>query len=129
MKLKGKIGLWWFITIILINASLIFLMLFAETLLGRGIQIVVLLVLDIFLISWTVNNYVKLNDDDFTIHFGFSKNSVKYKDVIRVSKTNSIIAGSALSFDRILIETHDKQMIISLKEKDLFIEEVINRAL
>ncbi|GAB6108937.1 PH domain-containing protein [Fusibacter bizertensis] len=127
MKFKGKIGLWWFVTIILAHVLLIFLMQFAKTMLGQGLLIAILLLLDVFMVSWTVNNYVKLNADHFTIHFGFSKNSVNYEDVIRISKSNSVIAGSALSFDRLLVETQDKQIIISLKENDLFIDKLIGQ--
>lgn len=127
MKFKGKIGLWWLITIIFINVLFIYSMLVAKTMIGRGVLIVILLVTDIFMLSWTFNNYVELNDDCFTIHFGFSKNKVKYKDVTKISKTNSMIAGSATSFDRLLIETDDEKIIISLKEKESFISELMKR--
>lgn len=50
-----------------------------------------------------------------------------YKDVVKISQTKTLIAGSALSFDRLMIETFNEIMIVSLKEKEIFITEVMKR--
>jgi signal transduction histidine kinase len=127
MKLRGKIGLWWLALMLFINVYLIYLMSQVNTIAGGVILISIIIVLNIFMVSWTLKNYIILNSDHFTIHFGFSTKNVMYKDVVKISQTKTLIAGSALSFDRLMIETFNEIMIVSLKEKEIFITEVMKR--
>lgn len=59
------------------------------------------------------------------IVFGFQKTYISYSEIISLENTNSKIAGSATSFDRVLIETSQKKVIISPKNKDNFIKEML----
>jgi len=127
MKFRGKIGLWWLAFMLFINLALIYLMFQVNTIAGWVVLISIIVVLNIFTVSWTLNNYIILNSDHFTINFGLSKKNVMYKDVVKISKTKILIAGSALSFDRLMIKTFDEVMIVSLKEKEIFITEVMKR--
>ncbi len=125
MKFKGKVSLWWLITLLFVNLLFIYIILVTKSMLAKAGFIVVLVIADVFMLSWTFNNYVELKNDYFTIHFGFAKTNVKYEDVVKISETNNPIGGSALSLDRLLLVTKNQTFIIAPKEKEAFIAGVM----
>lgn len=129
MKFKGKVGLWWHAVVLAALALPVYLIFFME--LQNWSKVLILLIFVpslIFMISCTVRNYVKLKDDHFVLYFSFFKTVVRYKDIVSIEKTNTMLAGSAASFDRLWIKTTESPMIISVHDKDRFIEEVMRRS-
>ncbi|WP_066495071.1 PH domain-containing protein [Abyssisolibacter fermentans] len=129
MKYKGKIGLWWFVLIILFNIFIGYIT-YITYVSGSSTWVLILniaiaLITNIFIIPFTINNYVTLELDKLIIHFGFFKTHIAYSDILSLEETKSPIAGSALSFDRIMITTKQSKAIISIKNKKQFIEEII----
>jgi len=121
---KGKIGIWWIFLIIIINLFLAYVFVISTETWAYILVAGIAVILNPFMAVITLINYVVLSDK-MLIHFGLSKTYVEYKDIISIEKTNSPLAGSALSFDRLLINTGSGKLIISVKSKTDFINLLI----
>ena len=124
MKFEGKRDLWWYLFVLVFNV-VTFSIFYKEKSVLIVLIIIFFILIDIVLISYTLNNYIILYKDELMIVFGFQKTYISYSEIISLENTNSKIAGSATSFDRVLIETSQKKVIISPKNKDNFIKEML----
>ena len=124
VRYQGK-NAWWFI-IICIAFNVLPLVLR----IGEGVEVGVLFFVilgfyyilgDVIMIPILCRNYIEVYDDYFVFYYGFSKKKVLIKDIIKLEKTNDMSASSANSLDRIYIETHDNEFMVSLKKNDEFI--------
>ncbi len=128
MKIKGKIALWWIVLCALINILFFYsITSVVSTSLFMLIMLVIISLLDVFMVSVSFNNSVTLKDDHFVHVFGFMRNKIMYKNISKISKTSTKLAGSALSFDRLMIFAHTGSIIISLEDNDRFIEELVKK--
>lgn len=126
MKFEGKRDLWWYLFVLVFNVVTFSILIFYKEKSVPIVSIIIFFILiDIVLISYTLNNYIILYKDELMIAFGFQKTYISYSEIISLENTNSKIAGSATSFDRLLIETSQKKVIISPKNKDNFIKEML----
>ena len=66
-------------------------------------------------------------DDYFIFYYGFGKEKIFIKDVLKIEKSNNSIASSANSLDRIHLITTQKDFYISLKNNDNFIDKIKQR--
>lgn len=85
------------------------------------------LVLDSIFVPILVKNYVELYEDYFLFYYGFSKKKIIIKEILKMEKTRNMSASSANSLDRILIETKNDELMISLKENNDFFEQINKR--
>ena len=60
-------------------------------------------------------------------YYGFGKEKIFIKDVLKIEKSNNSIASSANSLDRIHLITTQKDFYISLKNNDNFIDKIKQR--
>ena len=74
-----------------------------------------------------IRNRVELYDDYFIFYYGFGKEKIFIKDVLKIEKSNNSIASSANSLDRIHLITTQKDFYISLKNNDNFIDKIKQR--
>ncbi|MCL2696461.1 MAG: PH domain-containing protein [Oscillospiraceae bacterium] len=123
---KGKIGAWWYVFIVGFNAFMAFIayICYEDTvafLTTIGIAVILLPLLLII----TFINYIILHDGMLIIHFGFFKKHINCKDIIDIEKTKTQEAGMALSFDRLLITTVKSRYIISVKDREGFLNQIV----
>lgn len=127
MKFQGKIGLWWYIVLLAINTVFIKAMISPDKTGGRaGLTIVVLLcaVCDIFMFHITLKNYIILDKDELIIFFGPLKQKIQYKDIISLKPTHNPLSSMALSLDRIAIYWKRGGVLVAVKNKQAFMEQV-----
>ena len=125
MRYDGKKDAWWYGVALIINALLCYTIYVSVSVLWATILTsTILLIIDIFFISVTVKNFITLESDKMVIYFGFFKTNVNYTDIINVTETRTLLAGSATSLDRIMIKTKKGDIIISVKYKKEFIKEL-----
>lgn len=74
-----------------------------------------------------IRNRVELYDDYFIFYYGFGKEKIFIKDILKIEKSNDPIATSANSLDRIHLVTTQKDSYISLKNNDDFINKLKQR--
>ena len=74
-----------------------------------------------------IRNRVELYDDYFIFYYGFGKEKIFIKDILKIEKSNNSIASSANSLDRIHLITTQKDFYISLKNNDNFINKIKQR--
>lgn len=127
MKFKGD-NAWWFVLII-IGYNCLPLFMFQSIKFNPIIVITfaIYYAFDLIMIPITLRNEIELYDDCFVFTYGFSKVTIALKDILKIKKTKSIIASSANSLNRILIQTKHNELIVALKENDRFINEVNQR--
>ena len=82
---------------------------------------------DIFMLPVLIRNYIELYDDHFIFYYGFSKEKIQLKDILKMEKSRNPIASAANSLNRIHIITVKKDFYIALKENDEFIKDVFQR--
>jgi len=125
MKLRGKVAGWWYLIMVSINLTAIISIMTIGSMTWTLIMAGIFAILDIIMGSWTLRNYVLLYSDHFVFGFGFTSRKIAYSEIITIRKTHSMLAGAALSLDRLEVRTQTGLMIISLKENDMFVNEVI----
>ena len=74
-----------------------------------------------------IRNRVELYDDYFIFYYGFGKEKIFIKDILKIEKSNNSIASSANSLDRIHLITTQKDFYISLKNNYNFIDKIKQR--
>ncbi len=122
MKFKGKIAIWYWIILIIVNG-----MSFCnfDYLKGREVEVAIYIIIaDFVLLPPAFRNYVMLTKNTLTICFGFGKDEIKIKDIVEVKEKRGPAAMT--SFDRLVIKTKDKDFSCSVKEKEEFLREVKN---
>ena len=120
-EFKGKVGIWWIFVILFVNLLLAYVFFISTETWAYIMILAIFMPFNAFSAIITMVNYVVLSDNRLLIHFGLSKTYVECKDIISIKKTNSPLAGSALSFDRLLITTVKGKLIIAIKNKEDFI--------
>lgn len=127
MKFKGE-NAWWFLLIVIVyNVAPLFFLFHVELNGIVGIVLLIYYAFDFILLPITFRNSIVLFDDSFVFTYGFSKETIEIKDIIKLEKSRNSTASSANSFHRIYIQTNTKELYIALKDNDTFIKEVKKR--
>lgn len=77
------------------------------------------------LLVWPVR-YV-LDERELVIRFGIMRVRIPYKDIQEVSPTRTLLAGPALSLDRLMISYRGGRALISPSRKENFLQELAKR--
>ena len=129
-KFNGK-NAWWLIIIVIIY-NLLPLMIFIgkpENFIGIW-WIIIAVGYYAFNLIWLplmIINRIELYDDYFIFYYGFSKEKIFLRDLIKMEKTRNPIASLANSLDRINLVTKKKDFFVALKDNDDFIDCVKQR--
>ena len=76
---------------------------------------------------WFGTNY-KIDDEDFIVRSGLFKSTIDIKSIKKLRATKTLLAGPALSIDRIEIQyKRYDSVIVSPKEKNKFIESLLSK--
>lgn len=122
MKFKGKIAVWYWIVVIIVNGMVFFQF---DYLKGREIELAIYIIIaDFVLLPPLVRNYVVLTKDTLKICFGFGTDEIKIKDIVEIREKHT--PAGATSFDRLVIKTKEKDFSCSPKDKEEFLKEVKN---
>lgn len=124
-EFKGKNAIW-FILIFIIYNLLPFFPSENEVNIDNKLGLIIVFILyycgDIIFIPILIKNKIELYDDYFIFYYGFSKEKIYIKDILKIHKSHNPIASSANSIDRIYISTKYKELYVSLKQNDEFIQ-------
>lgn len=73
MKFKGKIGLWWYLILLIYNLFFLWCIIKHEQLSGFLICVILLTIFDVFLILLTLRTYVIVEDKNLIIVLGLAE--------------------------------------------------------
>lgn len=120
MKFKGKIAVWYWVIVLIVNGMCFFQF---DYLKGREAELAIYIIIaDFVLLPPIVRNYVMLTKSKLTICFGFGKDEIKISDIVEIVEKRS--PAGTTSFDRLVVKTKDKDYTFSVKEKEKFLQEV-----
>ena len=141
MKFKGKIALWFWI--IFFGGEGLILYKMAESIFfGHDTEDIIvyhlfnphIFCLAISFVIYTLvflpivaRNYVLIEDGKIKLFFGFSTDVIDISEIREIRSTCSPIASSAASLDRLVIKGRRQEMIVSVKDKQKFLEELKKR--
>ena len=78
--------------------------------------------LDILWLPIMIRDWVDVYDDYFVFYYGFLKFVVKFENIVEVKKSHNPMSATANSFDRICIQTKQRNIYLALYKNDEFIE-------
>lgn len=128
MKFQGKIGVVWWLALILMLKATVDTLNAVNTgslmsMLAAGIVIIVYT----GCVHMTLKNYVLLEESTMTVYLGIFKTTIPYKELLSVKKTKNPLASMAISFDRLEIRARKTSVIIAVKDKPGLVKELIKR--
>jgi len=131
MKFKGKIALWFWI-IFLGGESLILYKMAESIFSGHDTEDIIVLAISFVIYTLVflpivARNYVLIEDGKLKLFFGFSTDVIDISEIKEIRSTCSPIASSAASLDRLVIKGRRQEMIVSVKDKQKFLEELKKR--
>ncbi|MCR1841646.1 PH domain-containing protein [Murimonas intestini] len=131
MKFKGKIALWFWI-IFLGGESLILYKMAESIFSGHDTEDIIVLAISFVIYTLVflpivARNYVLIEDGKLKLFFGFSTDVIDISEIREIRSTCSPIASSAASLDRLVIKGRRQEMIVSVKDKQKFLEELKKR--
>lgn len=86
MKFKGE-NAWWFLLIVIVyNVAPLFFLFHVELNGIVGIVLLIYYAFDFILLPITFRNSIVLFDDSFVFTYGFSKETIEIKDIIKLEK-------------------------------------------
>lgn len=74
-----------------------------------------------------IRNYILIDNNRIYLFFGFSKDSIFIDDIETEVSTYNPITSSAASLDRLVIKSREKGLIVSIEDKEKFINELEKR--
>lgn len=134
LKFQGKVDWWMWLLVIFINVMVIWPVIFVygggkEEITSAAISCIVLILVDLLILPMCFRNYILLGDEELLIVFGFIRKRIRYHDITLLEGTHNPLSSLAMSLDRIYIHTSSgDDVLVAVKEKQLFIEEVNRRA-
>ena len=124
-RFDGKTAWWLWALCVIYNLIPLAIVIFDKTFIWNAETIIGFIVCYLVNIIWIpilIRDFVDVYDDYFIFYYGFRKITVKFEDVISISKTHNPISATANSLDRLQIVTKNRNIIISLYKNDEFIE-------
>ena len=125
MSFKGKIDIWWYVVIGVLNGITIGTSIYA------GVSkilpyILVLLIVDLYFIPPVLRNEVTVDKKSVTVRFGFLKKELPVKEITTIRIMKSYGASFAASFHRVGIESQRKMTVfIALTDNKAFVNELL----
>ena len=125
MSFKGKIDIWWYVVIGVLNGITIGTSIYA------GVSkilpyILVLLIVDLYFIPPVLRNEVTVDKKSVTVRFGFLKKELPVKEITTIRIMKSYGASFAASFHRVGIESQrNTTVFIALTDNKAFVNELL----
>lgn len=125
MKFKGKVAVWWYLIIVILNAVLIGLILKYGLHYIAYFYILPAGLLDLYLIPVCFANYVEIDKKKLFICFGFSKEEVFVEDITAMHRADRFTLSFCASADVVLLaRKNGKNVVVSLKDNKAFMNEL-----
>ena len=80
---------------------------------------------DVLFVPTIINNYVELRNSTLQIVFGLSSQSIPYRDISLIAESRNPMMSTAASLDRLYIMYEGGSVMVSVREKDAFIKELL----
>lgn len=126
MKFRGKIGVVFWLILLGGNVLCVAGILEPDEV-HPVVMIVIMAFYNFIFLPMFIRNYVLLDEENLTVYFGFSKDSIPIADIREVYRTFDPIASSAASLDRIVIKNRHRQLMCSVRERGKLFEELKKR--
>lgn len=131
MKFKGKVALW-FWAVFLGGEGLIAYQLITSLFIEKDTSDVIVLLISLAIYTLVflpivVRNYVLIEEGKIKLYFGFSRDVMDISEIREIKTTHDPIASSAASLDRLVIKGRRQEMMVSVKDKEKFLEELRKR--
>ena len=128
MTFKGKISIWWYLAIAILNGIAIATLIYSGVSATMAFSLLLLAVLDLYLIPVLFKNTVTVNKKEVLVEFGLLKKTLPVQEILVVRKMKSYSASFAADFDRVGIESRRKSTVfVSVYEADAMINELKKR--
>lgn len=125
MTFKGKIDIWWYVVIGVLNGITIGTSIYA------GVSkilpyILVLVLVDLYFIPPVFRNEVTIDKKSVIVRFGFLKKELPLKEITTIRIMKSFGASFAASFQRVGIESQRKTTVfVALTDNKAFVNELL----
>ena len=125
MTFKGKIDIWWYVVIALLNGVTLGITLNVGFTTVWGYLILLVLV-DLYSIPVLFRNEVIVDKKQVVIHFGLLTKTLPTQEIISIRKMKNYSASFAASFDRVGIESKRMSTVfVALYENREFANELM----
>lgn len=125
MRFKGKIALWYWALVIIVNLALCYSFYEAFLTVDQAMRVITLIICGIFvnivLLPILFRNYIVMDSEKVTIYFGFIKYCMKIHEIESVKSTYNPLSSMAASLDRLLIKGRGETMV-SVEDKEGFVK-------
>ncbi len=125
MKFRGKVAVWWYLIIVILNVALIGMIVKYGLHYISYFYILPAGLLDLYLIPVCFANYVELDEKKIFIRFGFSREEVLVEDITAMHRADRFTLSFCASADVVLLACRNKKnVVVSLKDNKAFMDEL-----
>ena len=110
MKFRGKVAVWWYLIIVILNVALIGMIVKYGLHYISYFYILPAGLLDLYLIPVCFANYVELDKKKIFIRFGFSREEVLVEDITAMHRADRFTLSFCASADVVLLACRNKKM-------------------
>lgn len=131
MKFRGKIDWWVWAILAIVNGGLLAgmgaFLLEGTQVAGAVVDGVILALVDAFLLPMVARNYVLLEEEGLKATLGMLQVELRYEEIRSAEPSRSPLASMALSRDRIYIQSKGGDLLVAVREKERFLQELRKR--
>lgn len=125
MKFKGKIAVWWYLVIVILNVVLIGLIVKYGFHYISYFYILPAGLLDLYLIPVCFADYVEIDKNKVFVRFGFSKEEILTEDITTMRRADRFVLSFCASTDVVLLTCRNqKNVAVSLKDNKAFMDAI-----
>ena len=125
MKFRGKVAVWWYLIIVILNVALIGMIVKYGLHYISYFYILPAGLLDLYLIPVCFANYVELDKKKIFIRFGCSREEVLVEDITAMHRADRFTLSFCASADVVLLACRNKKnVVVSLKDNKAFMDEL-----
>ena len=126
MRFKGKVAVWWYLIIAVLNAVLVWMIVKYGLHYISYFYILPAGLLDLYLIPVCFANYVEIDKKKLFIRFGISKEELLIEDITAMHRADRLTLSYCASTDVVLLGTRNKKnVVVSLKDNQAFMDALL----
>lgn len=125
MRFKGKVAVWWYLIIVVLNAALIGMVVKYGLHYVSYFYILPAGLLDLYLIPVCFANYVQIEKKKIFVRFGLSREEIFAEDITAMHRADRFILSFCASTDVVFLKCGNrKDIAVSLKDNQAFMNEI-----
>lgn len=124
-RFDGKTAWWVWFLFVVYNLIPISIIVFDKSFIwnfGTISGFIVCYLFDIIWLPILIRDWVDVYEDYFVFYYGFFKFIVRFEEIVSVKKSHNPISTTANSFDRICVQTKQRNIYLSLYKNKEFID-------